>query len=91
MHCVNFLDFSYPKLLLEEIERIQTKKIYDERVLFFENLGHCQKTDVRQINFDDALKFEQVHREVYSFFNYNCIVVPAIAIDLRIQEILKLI
>lgn len=87
----NFLGFSYPTLLLKEIERIQAEEIYDKRVFFFENLGYCKNTTIRQINFNDVLKFEQIHREVYSFFNYNCILVPAVAVDLRIQEILKLI
>lgn len=62
--------------LNEEIERIQKEDIYDKRVFFVENLGFIENTNARQITFDEALKFEEIHISTYKKFGYECIFIP---------------
>ena len=74
--------------LMNEMQRIHKYDIYEKRVFFFENLGFITNTDARKISFDDSLKFEQIHRETYAKFDYECVVVPAAHIDERVKIIL---
>ena len=74
---------------MSEIKRIQKYDIYEKRAFFLENLGFITNTDARKISFEDSLKFEQVHREVYAKFGYECVVVPTKPIEERVEIILK--
>lgn len=63
-------------ILLEEIDRCITQQIYQPTVLFCENLGFIEHTDVRKISYEDALIFEQIHLDVYKDFGFEIIMVP---------------
>ncbi|MEV7782104.1 AAA family ATPase [Kitasatospora sp. NPDC088351] len=56
-----------------ELERIQAGDIYDKKVLFVQNLGFVVRTDARLITFEEALRFEQVHRDAYASLGYECV------------------
>ena len=71
-------------LLKREIERIERDGIYQRRVLFVENLGFCEPTAVRRISFEDTLRFEQVHAEVYRRFGYELVQLPQAPLDARL-------
>ena len=73
---------------MSEIQRIHKYDIYEKHVFFLENLGFITNTDARKISFDDSLKFEQIHRETYAKFDYECMIVPAARIDERVEIIL---
>ncbi len=84
-----YLGYEPSVALLAEIER--TKGIYENKVFFVENLGFCEPTAARKITFDEALKFEKIHEEVYAKFGYECIKVPVKPVLDRVQMILDLI
>ena len=83
-----YLGFKPSHNLMNEIQRIHKYDIYEKRVFFLENLGFITNTEARKISFDDSLKFEQIHREIYAKFDYECVVVPAARIDERVKIIL---
>jgi predicted ATPase len=86
-----YLGFQPSPNLMSEIERIHKHGIYEKRVFFLENLGFITNTDARKISFEDSLKFEQIHREIYAKFDYECLAIPAASIDQRVEIILDLI
>ncbi|AZL16062.1 ATP/GTP-binding protein [Rickettsiales endosymbiont of Stachyamoeba lipophora] len=86
-----YLGYQYPSSLLEEIDRIEKKQIYQKKVFFIENLGVCKPTEARKISFEESLYFEKVHEEVYNFFGYECIKIPQQAIQNRVNQIIALV
>lgn len=84
-----YLGFEPSQQLMSEILRIQKYHIYENRVFFLENLGFITNTEARQISFKDSLKFEQIHKDIYAKFGYECVVIPARSIDERVEIILQ--
>lgn len=76
-------------LLLEELDRCITQQIYQPRVLFCENLGFIEHTDVRKISYEDALIFEQIHLDVYKEFGFDIMMVPRESVQDRCSFILS--
>jgi predicted ATPase len=79
-----FLGRAPSDLLKREIERIEREATYQRRVLFVENLGYCEPTAVRRISFEDTLRFEQVHAQVYRRFGYELAPLPRGPLDARL-------
>jgi predicted ATPase len=75
--------------LMSEIKRIHKYDIYEKQAFFLENLGFITNTDARKISFEDSLRFEQIHREAYAKFGYECVVIQAKSIDERVEIILR--
>ena len=84
-----YLGFEPSHNLMSEIQRIHKYDIYEKRAFFLENLGFITNTDARKKSFEDSLKFEQVHRDAYAKFGYECIAVPTKPIDERVEIILR--
>lgn len=82
-----YLNFRPSEILMNEIERIQKNHIYEKHVFFLENLGFIINTDARKISFEESLKFEQIHKEAYAKFGYECIFVPMKSIKERVEFI----
>jgi predicted ATPase len=86
-----FLGFDPSLSLKEEIKRMQDHKIYESTVFFIENLGFIENTDARQISFEEALRFENIHKEAYALFGYECVKIPKSNLIDRVKKILKLV
>lgn len=70
------VEFTPSPRLSKEIERCLKSDIYQNKVFFFENLGFIEHTDARKISYEDALIFEQIHLDAYSWFGFRIIMVP---------------
>jgi predicted ATPase len=77
-------------VLAAELDRIKSEAVYERRVLFVENLGFITHTEVRHIGFEEALRFEQLHRETYHELGYECVPIPAAAAAERAALVLRL-
>lgn len=86
-----YLHIEPSETLLDEIERILKNKIYENKVFFIENLGFCTPTDARQISFEESLIFEQTHTEIYTQFGCECIKIPVLPLQKRVNLLLSLI
>ncbi|MCD6056044.1 MAG: ATPase [Gammaproteobacteria bacterium] len=84
-----YLGFQPSAMLLKEIDQILAESIYEKSVFFLDNLGFIENTDARKIRFEEALKFEQIHLNIYEQFGYEIIKIPALSIQERTQLILK--
>jgi len=72
-----WLGHPIPTALADELRRIDDQQIYDRRVFFVENLGFCEPTGARRISFEDALRFEALHVEVYRALGFESLRIPA--------------
>ena len=82
-----YLGVEPSSVVLDEIARIEKERIYQKRVFFVEHLGFITPTDARRISFEEALVFEQIHRDVYQQWGYVCQSIPAMSVDERVAMI----
>jgi predicted ATPase len=74
--------------LKAELARIERDAVYERCVLFVRNLGFVAPTEARRISFEDSLRFEDVHADVYRRFGYDLVEVPAMALDDRLAVVI---
>ena len=86
-----YLSYPISKVLSDEIERCLKDNIYDKRVFFFENLGFIEHTEARKISYEEAIKFERIHIDVYKKFGFKIVIVPKAPIKDRCDFILKIL
>jgi len=84
-----YLGFPPSLCLIDEINRIVHEKIYEKQVFFVVNLGFMVNTQVRQISFQDALRFEYLHIEAYQEWGYEMIMIPVASVEERCERILQ--
>ena len=66
-----YLKFAYSPMLLGELERIKKDGIYENRVFFIRNLGFIKPTEARRISFEETVRFEKLHEDVYRDFGFE--------------------
>lgn len=84
-----YLSFKPSPILLQEIKRLQDHALFKKKVLFVENLGFITLTEARKISFEEALRFEHIHSDVYGHFGYECIKVPNAPLQDRVDHLLR--
>lgn len=84
-----YLGYPISYALSAEIDRCLKENVYDNRVFFFENLGFIENTDARKISYEEALKFEKIHTDVYKKFGFEIISVPIASVEERADLILE--
>jgi len=85
-----YLSMQPSQTLMAEVNRIKQEKIYQKKVFFIENLGFCKPSEARKISFEDSLRFEKIHEEVYKSNGFECIRIAPKSISERVNEILSL-
>jgi predicted ATPase len=73
-----------PEILVAEMERIEREAVFERRVLFVHNLGFVTPTEARRISFEETVRFEAIHADVYRRLGYELIDLPAGAVDARL-------
>ncbi|WP_331770661.1 AAA family ATPase (plasmid) [Embleya sp. NBC_00888] len=63
--------------LSAELDRVARAGSYRREVFFLRNLGFCEPTAARRIDFEESLRFERVHEESYRAFGYEPIDIAA--------------
>lgn len=71
-----YLGYDVSDVLLDEMDRCVKNGVYQNSILFFENLGFIELTSARKISFEEALVFEQIHLDVYKEFGFDSVMVP---------------
>jgi len=66
-----YLGHPVSTILAEELERIKSEAVFQNRVFFIRNLGFIQATEARRISFEDALRFERIHEETYRRYGFD--------------------
>jgi predicted ATPase len=60
-----YLGYHYSPFLTGELERVKKELIYQNRVFFIRNLGFVTPTEARRISFEETVRFEKIHEEIY--------------------------
>ena len=71
------LGLSTSPALAAEIDRITQEQVFEREVFLVRNLGFCEPTAARKISFEEAVRFERLHEDVYRDLGYDLIDVPA--------------
>jgi len=56
-----------------ELERVKREAIYQRRVFFVRNLGFITPSEARRISFDETVRFEKIHEDVYRDFGFELV------------------
>lgn len=77
-----YLGYPFSELLRSELDRIQREAIFEPRVFFIQNLGFIAPTNARRITFEESLRFEKIHEEIYRSLGFELAQVqPASLLD----------
>jgi predicted ATPase len=82
-----YLGYPFSEALSRELQRIEAEAIFQKRVFFIQNLGFITPTEVRRISFEDALRFERIHQEVYTDFGFELVPIAPGSVFARVEAI----
>ena len=85
-----YLGFRVSDVLARALRTIDQEKFYARRVFFLRNLGFIVNTEVRRISFEDTLRFEQVHKDVYRGLGYELVFIDPAEVEDRARRIVGL-
>jgi predicted ATPase len=68
-----YLGYPFSPFLASELERIQKEAIYQKRVFFIRNLGFITPTEARRISFEETVRFEKIHEDIYRDFGFELV------------------
>jgi predicted ATPase len=91
------LDYLFPPpkepLLRQQIEKKLTRliqeKIFQPTVFFFDQLETIEQNAIRQISYEEAQRFEDLHIKIYERFGFTLHRLKPMPIESRVDEILK--
>jgi predicted ATPase len=84
-----YLERPVTATLAGELDRIQAESIYEKQVFFIRNLGFIKNNEARRISFEDTLRFERIHEEVYRSFGFDLVFVEPGSVEERAAAIKK--
>ena len=82
-----YLGYSFSPFLTSELDRVKKEAIYQKRVFFIRNLGFIKPTEARRITFEETLRFEKIHEEIYSNFGFELISIEPGSLAERVNMI----
>ena len=85
-----YLSLAEPPSLTAELAGIAHEGFYERRVLFVDNLGFMTSTPVRRISFEESLRFETIHQEVYRALGYQLVLIPRATVEERVGLVERL-
>lgn len=85
-----YLNYPPSEFLAAELERIRRNAVYQNQVFFIRNLGFITNTDARRITFEETLRFERIHEEIYRKFGFDLVFIEAGSIAERVKKIKNL-
>jgi predicted ATPase len=87
----DYLGFPRSQLLRQELERVQAENVFGRSVFFIRNLGFVAPTDARRISYEEALRFEEIHEQVYREHGFQLVYIEPGSISERVVAILNAI
>ena len=86
-----YLGYPLPETLSREMDRLRTQAVYQKRVLFIKNLGFVTPTEARRISFEESLRFESIHEEIYRSSGFEIVAIEPGSLSDRVAAIKTLI
>ncbi len=66
-----WLGYSFSPFLEGELERLKKGAIYQKQVFFVRNLGFITPTEARRISFEETVRFEKLHEQIYRSYGFE--------------------
>lgn len=82
-----YLGYPFSPFLSGELERVKKEAIYQNRVFFIRNLGFITPSEARRITFEEAVRFEKLHEQIYRDFGFELIPVEPASLLERVRII----
>ena len=82
-----YLGYPLSDTLSRELQRVEAEAIFQKRVFFIQNLGFITPTEARRISFEESLRFERVHEEIYRNFGFEFVPVIPGSLSDRVDAI----
>ena len=82
-----YLGYPFSPFLAGELERVKKELTYQNRVFFIRNLGFIAPTEARRISFEDAVRFEKIHEQVYRDLDFELVSVEPGSLAERVGAI----
>jgi predicted ATPase len=68
-----YLGYSFSPFLSSELVRIRKENVYESRVFFIRNLGFVTPSAARRISFEETVRFEKIHEDVYREMGFELV------------------
>jgi len=68
-----YLGYPFSPFLTSELERVKKDAVFENRVFFIRNLGFIKPTEARRITFEETVRFEKIHENVYRDFGFDLV------------------
>ena len=76
-----------PDCLLQELQRLKERHVFERRVLFARNLGFITLTEAHRISYEETVRFEKLHEQAYREFGFDIISIAPASVANRVREI----
>jgi predicted ATPase len=86
-----YLGYPFSRTLESAMERLVRESIFQKQVLFIRNLGFISPTEARRISFEESLRFERIHEEVYRNSGFDLISIDRASFSERVAQIKRIV
>ncbi len=83
----DYLGYPRSQNLLQELRRIRTESVFETRVLFLRNLGFVTPSEARRITYEETLRFERIHEQVYRDLGFEITFIEPGSVSGRVDQI----
>src|SRR5262252_5267828 len=82
-----YLGYGFSPFLVSELERVKKEAIYQNQVFFIRNLGFITPTEARRISFEETVRFEKIHEDMYRDHGFEVVSIEARNLTERVSII----
>ncbi len=82
-----YLGFPASPFLRGELERVKKENVYQRCAFLIRNLGFVVPTEARRISFEETVRFERIHEEIYRDFGFELVYVEPGSVAERVSKI----
>jgi predicted ATPase len=76
-------------VLAAEVERVLRARLYQQPVFFVRPIGFVTPTAVRRITYEQSLRFERVHEDVYRGCGFELVDIPPASVPDRAARVMS--
>lgn len=82
-----YMGYPTSAVLAAELERVKREGIFEKRVFFVRSLGFITRTEARRITLDEAVRFEQIHEEIYRGMGFELVSIEPGSVAERVRMV----
>jgi predicted ATPase len=83
----DYLGFPRSQNLLDGLRRVRADNVFENTVLFLKNLGFVTPSAARRITYQETVRFEQIHEQVYRDLGFDLALIAPGSVSERVKQI----